>query len=102
MLFSYYLRSLSNSLIAFNILVAIYFPVWLCRSVWKDFQIIGLGWLTTMGLLRMLLHPSHINLNESDAVIFATVSTLFYHIQSEAKALISCTCLAQCKLVESR
>ena len=72
-------HSLSNSSITFNISVAIYSPVWLCRSVWKDFQNIGLSWLTTklmMGSLRMLLYPSHINPTESDVAIVVTVSTL--------------------------
>ena len=50
----------------------------LCRSVWKDFQNIGLGWLTTMlimGSLRMLLHPSHIDSTEIDPAIVATALT---------------------------
>ena len=78
-------HSLSNSSITFNISVAIYSLVWLCRSVWKDFQNIGLGWLTTklvMGSLRMLLHPSLINPTESDAKIVATVSSLILYSES--------------------
>ena len=89
-------RSLSNSSITLNISVAIYSPVWLCKSVWKDFQHIGLGWLTTklmmlaiplllLTSLRMLLLTSHINQTESDAAIVATVSTLILSYSESSK-----------------
>ena len=80
--------SLSSSSITFNILFAIYSPVRLCRSVWKDFQDIGFGWLTTkliIGSLRMLLHHSHINPTESDAAIVAIVSTLILSYSESSK-----------------
>ena len=81
-------HSLSNSSITFNISVAMYYPVWLCRSVWKDFQNIGLGWCTAklmIGSLRMLLHPSHVNPTESDEAIVATVSTLILSYSESSK-----------------
>ena len=68
--------------------VAIYSPVWFFMSVWKDFQNIGLGWLTTklmMGSLRMLLHPLHINPAESVAAIVTTVSTLILSYSESSK-----------------
>ena len=98
-------HSLSNSSTTFNISVATYSPVWLCRSVWKDFQNTGLGWLPTklmMGSLGMLLHPLHISPTESDAAIVATVSTLILSYSESSKGFDNLYLFGTTKPVDSR